>query len=236
MTQIQAPENYKIHPVYNLYCGNGETGQVMHLLKQKIIKENPNAEYFLVSVSGVGIKAKTISTHQFIWECYKGIIDKSKGQIDHIDDNKHNNKISNLQFITRSENTKKRNNEYLKNIKKNRKPIKSICEDGTVKTWYSLGRASEGLNINPGVISMCLRGINNCKSANSKSDNKNYTFQYSDELVERPIKEYKKEYKQIKANKKDNWYSRKYANDPEFRAKKLKEMREARLIKKQKNQ
>lgn len=245
MAQVQVPENYKVHPVYNLYCGNGETGQVMHLLKLKPIKENRTATYYQVSVRAIDGKPKSIYTHRFIWECYNGVIDKTKGEIDHIDNNKHNNKLSNLQLITRKENViksaKMKNTTNLKDNHKKRKAVKSICEDGTLKTWYSLGRASVGLNINPGVISQCLRGLNNCKSANSKLDHKNYTFQYSDEVIEKPkgvrkpYKERNREYKQLKENKKDNWYSRKYANDPEFRAKKLKEMRETRLIKKQKN-
>jgi len=45
--------------------------------------------------------------HRFIWEAFNGQIPNNK-EIDHIDNNKHNNKLDNLQLLTKSENCLKR--------------------------------------------------------------------------------------------------------------------------------
>jgi len=46
--------------------------------------------------------------HRLVWESFRGDIPKDK-EIDHIDGNPRNNKLSNLQILTRRENTQKYN-------------------------------------------------------------------------------------------------------------------------------
>jgi len=48
--------------------------------------------------------------HRLVWESFRGDIPKNK-EIDHIDGNPRNNKLSNLQILTRRGNTRKYNKE-----------------------------------------------------------------------------------------------------------------------------
>jgi len=48
--------------------------------------------------------------HRLVWESFRGDIPKDK-EIDHIDGNPRNNKLSNLQILTRRGNTRKYNKE-----------------------------------------------------------------------------------------------------------------------------
>ena len=42
---------------------------------------------------------KTCQVHRFVWECHNGIIPEGK-VIDHINDNKEDNRLCNLQLMT----------------------------------------------------------------------------------------------------------------------------------------
>lgn len=76
------------------------TGRVLSLSK------NPQG-YFKVRLSKEG-KYKTKLVHHLVAESFLGHIKKSHYVcIDHIDENKENNKLSNLQIISKQENTKK---------------------------------------------------------------------------------------------------------------------------------
>lgn len=55
---------------------------------------------FLVSEKG---KQKSYLTHRFVYECFYGEIPEGM-QIHHIDHNKENNKLDNLQMVTDEEN------------------------------------------------------------------------------------------------------------------------------------
>ena len=48
-------------------------------------------------------KEKTVLSHRFVWECYNGIIPDGL-VIDHINDDKIDNRLSNLQLLTTKEN------------------------------------------------------------------------------------------------------------------------------------
>lgn len=64
--------------------------------------------YVSVSLSdGVGKPNQTL-VHRFVWEYFKGPIPKGS-TVDHIDEDKNNNKINNLQLLTRGENSRKGN-------------------------------------------------------------------------------------------------------------------------------
>ena len=62
------------------------------------------------------LRAKTKNNyyvHRFIWECYNGLVPVGF-EIDHINDNRSDNRLCNLQLVTPSENKKKaaKNTDY----------------------------------------------------------------------------------------------------------------------------
>ena len=90
---------FYIHPIYNQYSAS-KNGQILSNNRKKILK--------LGSKSGNGYKyfslyaintQKSYSVSRFVYECFKGNIPDDK-VVDHIDNNKINNKINNLQLLT----------------------------------------------------------------------------------------------------------------------------------------
>lgn len=78
--------------------------------------------------------------------------DGRKYIVDHIDGNPHNNDISNLQYITYSENSRKGN---LKGVKRPRRPVRCV-ETGIV--YKTQSEASRATGIHKYAISSVLRG------------------------------------------------------------------------------
>jgi hypothetical protein len=72
------------------------------ILKQTLIKNG----YYSVGLTKNGI-TQTKSVHSIIFEAFNHIVSDRDIQIDHIDNNKLNNRISNLQLLTHRDNTSK---------------------------------------------------------------------------------------------------------------------------------
>ncbi|NCB45214.1 MAG: hypothetical protein EOM59_21705 [Clostridia bacterium] len=72
------------------------------LLKQTLIKNG----YYSVGITKNGV-TRTKSVHSIIFEAFNHVVSDRDTQIDHIDNNKLNNRISNLQLLTRRDNTSK---------------------------------------------------------------------------------------------------------------------------------
>ena len=97
-------------------------------------------------------KLKNCHVHRFILECYNGIIPDKK-VINHIDNNKNNNKINNLQCISQKENCNKsiiiRDKSFNKNLRNNKRFIKSIClDDGEIDFFHSFYSVCRDLDVN----------------------------------------------------------------------------------------
>jgi len=165
------------HPVYQDYSCDPTTGEVK-LKRGKITKGNLNSTgYMCFSMPKINYYV-----HRFIWECVNGVIEDNK-VIDHINNNKTDNKISNLQLVTQQENcfksAKNRDYNFLKDNHKNKKKIKATNlitgEESIYKSFYS---CSKSLGVNAGVISMCCQGLNRVKSGKSKITGESFSFTY----------------------------------------------------------
>ena len=98
--------NIKVHPIYTRYSadidGNvyGVRGALLSLCNDTMgypsfrLHDNKSAKTN---------QAVTTRAHRFIWECHNGLITDNR-VINHIDGNKANNCISNLELITQKEN------------------------------------------------------------------------------------------------------------------------------------
>ena len=180
---------YNIHPVYDLYGAN-ENGYIINIIKRTPIKGNCNHRgYMMCNVKKHGQNGqKCMHVHRFVWECFNGIIHGNK-VIDHINDDKEDNRLCNLQLVTHQENckksAKKRDYTFAKYNHENKRCIKAINQiTGEVSYYKSMYATQQRLGINAGIIKMVCEGLNKCKSGISKKDGQQYIFEYikADEL------------------------------------------------------
>ena len=173
-------KKYRIHPVYNLYAGN-KYGEVINISRFVSMKGRINygCGYRQVMVRGSGDRKQTcVRVRRFIYECYYGIIPEGM-VIDHINDDKQDNRLCNLQLVTPQQNSKKaaRNRGYFNNYE-NIKRVKAInLETNEITHYDSLSAAAKHLDVNPAGVYHCCRGIR--KSSTSKIDGCKYAFEYA---------------------------------------------------------
>jgi hypothetical protein len=171
-------KSFRIHPVYDLY-GSSEDGFITHVVKRNTRRGTVNSRgYFRFSV-GMG---KSCSVPRFIWECYHGVINDGR-VINHINNNKNDNRLCNLQLITQQQNCEKaaknRDYSFSKKNYENRKCVRAInCNDNTESFYNSLYAVNQHLGINAGIVKMVCEGLNRCKSGISKVDGCRYKFNY----------------------------------------------------------
>ena len=170
-----------------------------------------------------GGKQKTYYIHRFIWECFNGIIPEGK-VIDHINNDKEDNRLCNLQLVTQ-ENCKKsakdRDYTFVAKNHENRKCVKVIKKNTNEVSYYnSMHAVQQHIGINAGIVKMVCEGLNNCKSGISKKDGHSYVFQYikqddlpdnykkSSNIRPRRVSDEDKKKHQMKAVKK--WQNKEY--------------------------
>ena len=165
---IDGVKYYK-HPEFSNYAASKD-GDVINVKKNKVmsmIKNNCGYLHFNIYNKDLK-KIKTNLQHRFVYEVFNGKI-PSHLEIDHLNENKTDNRIKNLQLLTHKQNVEKSKN----------KPIISInLKTGEEKRFKSLTKASKELNIFESNISAICKNKN--KTATSKKDGCKYTFSYLD--------------------------------------------------------
>ena len=158
------------HPIYDKWEAN-RLGVVRHVVNKKDIGTLSNAGYLKIAVIDHGIRKDYIK-HRFIFECFHGKINDAKLVVDHINNNKTDNRLENLQLLTNSQNLKKdhRKGGKLPPIRVRATNINS----GESFDYDSIKKCGKELDINPGSITRVLNGI--YKTATSKLDKNKYKF------------------------------------------------------------
>lgn len=127
--------------------------------KEKIMKQEIfNNGYCMVHFRKKISKKKLV--HRLVWQAFNGKIPQ-KLQVDHIDANKQNNRLDNLQLLTPSENVKKiyiDNPNYINKGGVKRRKIKCLNNDVIYNSIHQAGRK---LNLDFRHISHVLN--NKCK-------------------------------------------------------------------------
>lgn len=124
----------------------------------KVIKENilntyktKNNEYSIVSLSAGG-KRKSKSIHRLVATAFIPN-PENKLQVNHIDGNKKNNSVLNLEWVNAKENVQHAINNKLR---KTKAIIQYDIKGNYIKEWGSIAEASKILNIPaPNIINCC---------------------------------------------------------------------------------
>lgn len=148
-------EIWKEHPILGIMVSN--LGRVETERKGKHFGHNTVKVY-----KQVGWNHKQYSIHRLVYETFIGEIPNGY-DINHIDENKTNNRVDNLNLMTHKENCNwgtrnERVSKKLTNREDQSKPVNQYTKDGRlVKTWLSTREAGRcGYNI--GGICLCCTG------------------------------------------------------------------------------
>lgn len=126
-------------------------GRIRNAKTKKIVKPQIRQGYVFIHINtGVYI-------HRLIGECFLHNDDPAnKNQIDHLNGNKSDNTIINLEWVTPAENTKRAYENGLV-LNRNTKPIAQLDkEDKIIAIYKSLTEASQATGINYTSISYCI--------------------------------------------------------------------------------
>lgn len=141
---------------------HGTSGRIIY--KEKVLKpsENKNGYY------SVKLKGKPFKIHRLVLETFYPI-NNSLLEINHIDSNKANNKLENLEWVTHKQNMEHASINKL--FKDRRKSVLQYDKFGNfIREWASIKEAGETLQISCGNISNCCSG--------KQKQTKNYIWKY----------------------------------------------------------
>lgn len=141
------------------------------ILKEKILKQGLGKDGYKYVVLTKNNFRKTYKVHKLVMLTFSKT-QKRRTFINHLDGNKQNNDISNLEWCTNSENIRHAYNNNLIDITKKCKKINQYDLEGNfIKQWNSMKEAGEKLNICRQNISMCCRGL--------RKKTNNYVWRYA---------------------------------------------------------
>lgn len=149
-------------------------GNVYSEKSNRILKYNINKQgYSYVVLTNEGYR-KTHKIHRLVAQAFIPNTE-NKLEVNHIDENKTNNNVNNLEWSTRKENCNHgtrslRMGTTLKNRKDLSKPV--CCSNG--KIYPSIAEASRKLNLDKSDIAKNCKGISKHVG--------NYTFKYMEEI------------------------------------------------------
>ena len=162
---------YYKHPEFSNYAASKD-GDVINVKKNKVmsmIKNNCGYLHFNIYNKDLK-KIKTNLQHRFVYEVFNGKI-PSHLEIDHLNENKTDNRIKNLQLLTHKQNIEK---------SKNKPIISTNIKTGEKRIFDSIKKTFIELDISRSNISNICKNKKSCKTATSKKDGCKYTFSYLD--------------------------------------------------------
>lgn len=102
-------------------------------------------------------KSKHHTIHKLVYTTFIGDIPDGK-EINHINEDKTDNRLQNLKAVTKSENINWGKRNYNVGKKLSRRVVQSLPDGTDLTVWFSIQSASKELNIKDSNISMCCKG------------------------------------------------------------------------------
>lgn len=201
MSEEKKDFDVKVHPKYDMYEFNTNGQYRMIGKKDWLDGYNGENRYNQCLIKGKNDKKQTtLSIHRAVWETFKGPIEEKK-EIDHIDNNKKNNRLDNLQCITMNENRKKRNHDFLNDVRKDhgkkQKTIKGINKNTKEEHIFkNKSQAGKYYGCSPALVYLICEKKQRCNSFGG-----NITFEYTEEKIDTIIENKRKGQKYAKKNK-----------------------------------
>ena len=140
-------------------------GRVKSIVRYKRIMKPAldRGGYLKICLTDFNHKKHTIKIHRLVAENFLENT-KNKGQVNHIDGNKLNNRVDNLEWCTQSENMQHafKNNLIHRGKGKESHRARAVCQyslDGKfIKRWDCIADAERELKLRKNNISTCCRG------------------------------------------------------------------------------
>lgn len=158
-------EKWYFHPKINNYVISID-GEVKNLLTNKILKWHETSQgYYQVNIYYL-TKRKTYLIHRLVTETFLFIKNPELYEVNHMDGNKRNNNINNLEWTTRQENLqhardnklfKKQLNETNGRCKITNKEVKDIRE--LFKLGFKVKEIVKSYNIEQTQVYRILKGV-----------------------------------------------------------------------------
>jgi hypothetical protein len=113
-------ERWKYNPYFELWVSN--MGHIRNRDKKDIAPKVKNNGYLAVKV--YGSLNRYMSLHRVVMLTWKPTPEAEKLTVDHLDHNKRNNALSNLEWVTRTENESRARRDFLAEDKKKKEVVK----------------------------------------------------------------------------------------------------------------
>lgn len=98
ISEIKGFENCKDYIIY-------DDGNIFSLKTNKFLKFSKDSKgYYYADLRRTNVTIKCPKVHRLVMFAFKGFPKGNKCQVNHIDGNKHNNNINNLEYVTNEEN------------------------------------------------------------------------------------------------------------------------------------
>ena len=191
----------KTHPIYDRYEFDGDTGLFRLIGKKDWLQGALGGKYYRCNLSSNLDKSQhPLTVHRAMWTAFNGPIPDCC-EIDHIDSDRLNNKIDNLQCITVQENRKRRNHDFLRTICKNarhniKKPVKATnLETGETHVFINQSKCARYYGCSAAMVYLICE-----KKNNAKTFKKLYIFEYTDDEIDTivPSKRLGQKYAKVK--------------------------------------
>jgi hypothetical protein len=99
-------ENWRDIPTYEGLYQVNEAGQVKSLRQNVILKPSDKDGYCLVCLTNHAGDRTSLGVHQLVIWAFQGVRSDGNLAVNHKDSNRKNNRLSNLELITRTQNTR----------------------------------------------------------------------------------------------------------------------------------
>ena len=136
-----------------------DDGRVWSDKSKKFLSQSEDKNgYMKVGLCSIDLPPKKVhrySVHRLIMENFCPVEGMEKLQVNHIDGNKKNNHVDNLEWNTRKEND---SHARKMGLKHDNKPVKiTDLETGETYVFFSISEGARYLNLNNGILSRALK-------------------------------------------------------------------------------